>query len=182
MLHETIGHYRIEANIDQFPINPIEYSDIAYVMFHKRYDLGNCKNYRQGDYNSWYEVRKELEEEFKYVVPVYMYDHSGLAFSTTPFADPWDSGQVGFACVKDPNDYLDVDECIKAELKEYTNYCNGEVYRVDIFEEGDAHEHYDCQSGFNSLEEALQSGIETVNHWMNRELSQIKNVYSHLKF
>ena len=29
------------------------------------------------------------------VLPVYLYDHSGIRISTSPFSCPWDSGQVG---------------------------------------------------------------------------------------
>jgi hypothetical protein len=38
------------------------------------------------------------------VLPVYMYDHSGTALSTTPFSCRWDSGQVGYIYV----DYTDI--------------------------------------------------------------------------
>jgi len=29
------------------------------------------------------------------VLPLYLYEHSGMTMRTTPFHDPWDSGQVG---------------------------------------------------------------------------------------
>jgi len=30
------------------------------------------------------------------VIPLYLYEHSGMTIRTGPFGDPWDSGQVGF--------------------------------------------------------------------------------------
>lgn len=33
----------------------------------------------------------------KYIVlPLYLYDHSGITMNTTGFSCPWDSGQVGW--------------------------------------------------------------------------------------
>jgi len=34
-----------------------------------------------------------------YIQSLYLYDHSGITMSTSPFSCPWDSGQVGFAYV-----------------------------------------------------------------------------------
>lgn len=30
------------------------------------------------------------------LMPLYLYDHSGITISTSEFCDPWDSGQIGF--------------------------------------------------------------------------------------
>jgi hypothetical protein len=30
------------------------------------------------------------------MLPIYMYDHSGITISYKPFSCPWDSGQVGW--------------------------------------------------------------------------------------
>lgn len=181
MLHETIGHYRVEASIDYYPLNPIEDSDIKFVLFHKRYNLGNCKDYRQEDYNSWNELAEDLHRDYRHVVPVYMYDHSSVTLSTEPFGDPWDSGQVGFACVKDPNDYGDVDSSIEYVLKGYTAYLNGEVYRVDVFD-NTSNECLDSCSGFFSLEEALEDGVNSISQWHKKDMEQLNNVYSQLAF
>jgi hypothetical protein len=34
------------------------------------------------------------------VLPLYLYDHSGITMQTTPFSCPWDSGQVGYIYVE----------------------------------------------------------------------------------
>jgi hypothetical protein len=39
-------------------------------------------------------VQKALDERFV-ILPLYLYDHSGITMSTSPFSCPWDSGQVG---------------------------------------------------------------------------------------
>jgi hypothetical protein len=50
-------------------------------------------------------VKKVLEENFFkafIVLPLYMYEHSGVSISTTPFSCKWDSGQLGYIfCTKE---------------------------------------------------------------------------------
>ena len=44
-------------------------------------------------------TKKELmkiAERKHLILPVYMYEHSGIALSTGSFSDNWDSGQVGW--------------------------------------------------------------------------------------
>lgn len=41
----------------------------------------------------------ELFEKDHYLLPLYLYDHSGITMSTGSFGCPWDSGQVGWIFV-----------------------------------------------------------------------------------
>ena len=48
---------------------------------------------------AWEEACKEFDipcEADYYWLPVYKYDHSGVAYNTTGFTSRWDSGQVGY--------------------------------------------------------------------------------------
>ena len=74
------------------------------------------------------------------VRPLYAYIHSGVALSTTPFRDPWDSGQAGVVVVpQDRLDYLGIrdrtpetiDEIIQVEVEQMQQRINGAVYAVD---------------------------------------------------
>ena len=69
------------------------------------------------------------------VLPLYLYDHSGICMSTVPFSDPWDSGQVGFIyvgkdTVREQWDrqrissklYDQVVDSLEAEVEEYNQY------------------------------------------------------------
>jgi len=40
-------------------------------------------------------IEKALQDNYV-VLDLYLYDHSGITMSTSPFGCPWDSGQVGF--------------------------------------------------------------------------------------
>ena len=56
----------------------------------------------------------------KYVIlPLYLYDHSGITISTGPFSCPWDSGQVGW--IKAPKD----------TFRNATGYSEDELFSTD---------------------------------------------------
>lgn len=72
----------------------------TFWAWHKRYSLGTSSAHkpRHQDYGSWDELRRAIIKAMNPVaiLPVYMYDHGELVFSTSQFTCPWDSGQVGF--------------------------------------------------------------------------------------
>lgn len=73
----------IEIYMDPDPQDPREWDNLG-VMFcrHGRYQLGD----RKAD---------APPKVGAVVLPLYLYDHSGITMRTTPFSCPWDSGQVG---------------------------------------------------------------------------------------
>lgn len=92
---ETYKGFKIEIIQNNDAENPFkEWDDLPDIVgWHRSYNF----NTRLGDERL---TPKEFMEEAKregYVVfPLYMYDHSGLAFSLGVFGCPWDSGQLGF--------------------------------------------------------------------------------------
>lgn len=75
------------------------------------------------------------------IAPLYLYERSGLSISCDPFAPPRDPGQVGvaFASLKKIRDAFlakrltkDIRqraiECLKSEVKMYSNYLEGNIY------------------------------------------------------
>lgn len=87
------------------------------------------------------------------ILPIYLYDHGGITVSHGSFSCPWDSGQVGWhymtrIALKEHFDG-DVDKalaCLKAELKTYDHYIQGEVWGFEI--EDEEEELVDSCSGF----------------------------------
>lgn len=74
-------------------------------------------------------------------LPLYLYDHSGITMSTTPFSCRWDSGQVGFIyCavtrarkeVKHGRRLKRVEEMLRAEVATYDQYLTGDVWWFKI--------------------------------------------------
>ena len=81
-------------------------------FWHSNYYLGDDKDYSPKSYFSEQYIEEfdkipknegtaktKLERERYLYVPVYGYDHSGLSMSIHPFADRFDSGQLGFVRV-----------------------------------------------------------------------------------
>lgn len=99
-------------------------------------------------------VQRTLDREIVAMLPLYLYDHSGLAMSTDSFVGrahhaDWDSEQVGWIYAT-REDVLREYECkritrkmreqvertLKAEVEEYDSFLRGDVYgyTVELFE------------------------------------------------
>ena len=94
-------NYQIEIIHDEHPSNPrVEWDNLGtMVCFHGRYTLGDIGHgYRSSDFNSWDELKQLIIKQVKpaVILPIYMYDHSGITISTQPFGCRFDSGQIGF--------------------------------------------------------------------------------------
>lgn len=108
------------------------------VCAHGSYELGDEQI--TGDYSGWQEIADEIKSENDVVamLPLYLYDHSGISMSTSKFGDPWDSGMVGliYATREDAIaawgecDDLEakVLACLESEVAEYDQYLCGDVY------------------------------------------------------
>lgn len=92
----------------------------------------------------------EIIKQNTFILPLYLYDHSGLTISTKhvyPYNDRWDAGQVGWIFVTKekakkelPNSTDEelekkVIEILEGEVEEYDCYLTGEVYGFVIKEE-----------------------------------------------
>ena len=71
-------------------------------------------------------------------LPVYMYDHSGIAIKTTPFGCRWDSGQIGYIyCDQEKLNKMgtpssQAERVLKQEINVYDQFVRGNVYGVVI--------------------------------------------------
>jgi hypothetical protein len=148
------------------PLNPrTEWDNFGKMWcWHSRYDLGDKKELHLD--GSGIDVRKILEDEFNAVVilPLYLYDHSGITISTTPFICQWDSGQVGyiFATREDIQREWGVKRISKklkdkikdilvGEVKAYDQYLTGDVWGFVLTET------IKCDSCGNEEEETIDS-------------------------
>jgi len=115
------------------------------VCFHNRYNLGDNHDYSKNDFKSWDELEDKIRQDHDVLVmfPLYLYDHSGITISVSPFSCQWDSGQVGFIFASRENlkkcghnaDNLDLKEVEKwliGEVKTYDQFLTGEVYQFDF--------------------------------------------------
>jgi hypothetical protein len=143
MYEKTIKHdgkyITVVVDIEDCPFHPRTDSDNLGVlsMTHKRYKFPNEARIDFNQFMSWDEVRKELDQTYGLIFPVYIHEHGEVAFSIEPFNCSWDSGQVGYICFdsEDLSRTLSSPEKIaKQELQEYEYFVNGECYRAVIYE------------------------------------------------
>lgn len=131
------------------------------------------------DYNEWRdaeEIAKAIAEcseapgllaQHGALLTVYRLEHSGTAYSTSPFNDPWDSGPVGFIWVSDkeleeaqladrPKD--EILKMLSDEVEEYSAWANGECYAVMLSKDDDM---IDCLGGLVG-DDGLEYGLEEM--------------------
>lgn len=148
IIEETDNGYNVKyIAVDASPESPRDCDNFGtMVCFHNRYSLGDDEHgYRHRDFNSWDELKSTIEknEDVGVILPIYLYDHSGLTVRTFPFEDKWDSGQVGFIfaskdkirkefSVTDITDEMlgKVKTILEGEVEIYNEYLAGNVYRL----------------------------------------------------
>lgn len=136
------------------------------VCFHNNYSLGDETNLNSDSFNSWEELQEYLIKELKAVIvlPLSLYDHSGISMKVGSFNCKWDSGQVGFIyCTKEEIKAEGIskkraEEILKAEVETYNQYLTGEVYTVveECFDLDKNQIDYNCIGGYFGYEYALK--------------------------
>lgn len=188
---KRIGKYKIEVIQDESPSSPREDDNLGtMVCFHGRYDLGDKHNYKSGDYNGWDEMEKNIikNENVGVILPLYLYDHSGITISTSPFGCNWDSGQIGFIFISKEKMLKEyggkivtqtlkdkVEGYLKSEVETYDQYLTGDVYgyrvsEVKICSEGHEHEEeLDSCWGYYGQENCMLEGVGIVEYYIKND-------------
>lgn len=188
-IHEEVfnGH-TIKIYIDDDPECPREWDNLGtLICAHQRYNLGDKHSFPDArsflldlcgrdDVSEWpidrimYQVNR-----IAVILPVFLYDHSGLILNTTGFHCNWDSGQVGFIYVRLENirnEYKvqrvsaklreKVSECLKHEVKTYSDFIGGNVYGYVI--EKDNEEIDSCWGFIGDFAEfCRQSALDSIS-------------------
>lgn len=157
------------------PMNPrTEFDNLGtMVCFHKRYILGDRGHtYDCNDYESWDELEADIirTEKPAALLPVYMYDHSGVTINTTGFSCPWDSGQIGFIFISKKKALAEyggkivtkrlrerLETYLRNEVETYDQYLRGDVWGYTIFDDND--EIIDSCGGFYGHDECEAEAV-----------------------
>jgi len=157
----------LKIYVDNDPLNPRKEWDNLGTMicFNRRYDLGDPHNLRADEFSSWDEIEEYLRREKDAVVilPLYIYDHSGIVMNTMGFNCPWDSSQVGFIYVskskiedeygQDTRENRDIAQSVlEGEVVEYSKYLSGDAYGYKVFADEEEGEEVDSCWGFYEIE------------------------------
>lgn len=146
-----LDNHKVVIERDDDPINPREWDNLGrMVCAHDRYNLGDeyAEHFtRYRDWDSYFKnvLFEEPRIETIVALPLYLYDHSGITMSTSPFTSRWDSGQVGwiYAYESDFKDIPDVyvdgqfdhdkaRDILKSEVTVYDQYLRGDVYSYTL--------------------------------------------------
>jgi len=176
--------YKLEIVQDTDPENPRNWDNLGkMICFHRRYNLGDEHSYKFNDYNSWEEMKTDIikQENVAVIYPLYLYNHSGITISTTPFGDRWDSGQVGFVYISKQTIYeeynckritkairLKAESVLQAEVKTYDKYIIGDAWGYRITDE-DENEIESCW-GYYDWESAEEEGNNMMKYYKEKEL------------
>ena len=140
--------YTVFVEQDDFSFSPRDWDNLGTVIaFHPHYDIGDVETSEGQDVTD--HINEVLKNDPKAIVlPVLMYDHSGVWLSTTreyPFTCPWDTSHVGFIYVT--RDTLRKEYGVKRvskklrnqatrmlrdEIKTYSQYTSGDVWHARI--------------------------------------------------
>jgi len=137
-----VGDYRLRVEFDEISAehdSPRKWDNLGTFI---TWDRG----YNSPDENEFDSPKDFLEwwHEFSFdgvMLPVFKFEHSGVKYSTRPFSNPWDSGQVGFIYALgetlefngfDPTDKERVAEVLRSEVDTYSQWANGEVYYFNL--------------------------------------------------
>ena len=168
---------KIEIGYDECAESPVEWQISRIVAWHPRYTIG--QEYIPRDevpsegidrlINSSGVMSVDHYSELMAYSSLYMYDHSGITISTSPFYCHWDSGQVGYVYItkKDAarNKIKTEKEAMKIiedDVQCYDRYIRGEIHYYCIYDQnGDIFEQiYNIDDSVENLMVECQSIID----------------------
>lgn len=157
------------------------------VCWHRSYKLGDDPNEFSSpqDFQEWADS-KEGKAAIALILPLYLYDHSGITMNTSGFSCSWDSGQVGYIYIT--RETIRKEYSVKriskqllervrgylvSEVEEYDSFLRGEVYGY-IVENADG-DHLDSCWGFiGDIKYVKEEATSAAKH----EASRIKEKYA----
>lgn len=178
---EQVNGYTVNLKYDYMPDNPRSWDCLGTMYFEK------MRNYQFQDEvipeywideegESWdisdedsFKAWREYEgDKLAIVLPIYMYEHSGVVLRTTQTTPRGVvSGYIALTEEKLLKEYGKIDEetiktateALTDEVNTYNQYINGEVYYSEVM---DGEEFVDGSGGFYDQNEAWGTGVSTA--------------------
>ena len=181
----------IEIFQDEINESPREWDNLGHIInFHDRYNLGDentskSKMEREmtpddaSEYitiEGWQDVERYLIEQRGAinVLPLMVYEHSGITMYVGTTGDRWDSSRIGYIYTtkelieRQGVDEANVDSILRREVETMDKYLRGEVYEYQIVryvkcDHGDTHREFlDGCGGYYSVEDAMKDAKDVV--------------------
>lgn len=170
---KQVGYLTVRVMRDEMCPSPRENDNLGDMhLFHKRYDFENVDNLSNSDALRLCNSAQQIS------LPVFLYDHSGIALSTESFIGraqhaSWDSGMIGWITVSKEKIRQEFDwkvigkvrlqkvyRWLDAEVREYNEWLQGNCYCYETFNaEGDGVDSMSGYVGDGGIAEALADGV-----------------------
>lgn len=166
------------------------------ICWHRRYNLGDKHNFSEPRDFMVSLVEKYADEEVEeideltddelmniiadhiVILPLFLYDHSGITMKTSSFNDRWDSGQVGWIYAskkrfRDETGYTESElfnqglaqEMLIGEVEDYDKFLTGDVYGFVLEDEfGDVKDSCWGFYGLEAIQEELKGYLGSEHH------------------
>ena len=192
---KTIGKYKIEIFPDDDAQSPREDDNLGtMVCFNRRYNLGDKHSYCKDDYESWKELEADIikTEKVGVILPLMIYDHSGITMYVGTSGDRWDSSFVGFIFISKEKIRKEfswkritkkrlekIETYLRGEVETYDQYLRGDCYGYRITDTDNDEEVDSCWGYYGDdycLEEAesvVNSIIKTEEEHINRKINLV---------
>lgn len=175
----TYKKHTITVYPDENPESPRTWDNICeFHCSHRRYSLGH-KGFNYSSGQDCIRAAQSAQKQGDVVLPLYLYDHSGITISLAPFTCPWDSGQVGFLIVRKKKMLEEFGgrkftqslkvralKIAEAEVQTYDQFLRGEVYGYQIDEDGDS-----CW-GYYGLDDCLGEAKSSVDWLVKQDMKK----------
>jgi hypothetical protein len=182
---KTVGKYKIEIFPDEDARSPrVDMDNLGtMVCFNSRYRLGDKHNYSIDDYESWDELESDIikTEKVAVILPLMIYDHSGITMYVGTSGDRWDSSFVGFIFIskeKARKEYgwknitkarkQKLEEYLRGEVKTYDQYLTGDVYGFRITDT-DTEEEVDSCWGYYGEDYCMEDATGIVEYMVEKD-------------
>lgn len=176
--------FTIYIERDEYPDSPRNWCNLGTMLcWHRDYKLGDeqVEHYQNA-----------VPPDADVMLPLYLYDHSGITMRTRPFSCHFDSGQVGYIYVTRDEILAEygskrltkskrekVRRILQAEVEIYDQWLRGDMWGYIV---KDMDSIYDSCYGFYGYDYCLDEAKSIVNHYIARERKQhIEQVKSWLR-
>lgn len=168
---QSVQHAGKTVNLYVDPISPYEEDTLTQIShWHPRYDLGS--QVEPGiTAEEMIEEAEERDDPILAILPLFLFDHSGISVSTKAFSCRWDSGQVGWVHVtRSRSDMVgcqgwsleQYEKAIHGDIQTFDSYLTGSVYGYEV--EGRDGDHLHSCWGFYDQEDCLGEGKRAAEY------------------
>lgn len=176
-------NHSIKICQDEFPDSPRSWYNLGSIIcFHRRYNIGDDHSLTSDQFSSWEDLKKYIQKNFDplVILPVYLYDHSGLCLKIGSFHGllpqghaEFDSGQVGFiyvskdkvrkelSCkrISQKTKLLTIGRLID-EINIYNQYLSGDIWGYTVSKNGEI---IDSCAGIYGLDNVMYEAKNSID-------------------